>query len=124
MRQVYIKHLAKKYAAAADKYLSDDQVPPGKILDIHRVSAWFDNLATTEAVRWYVKIAHEHLWLGDDKPATDGGPAQRDLEMHIGEGMSIGVYSADITTDEVFHLVVTGCLYELDPWRKIVPADF
>lgn len=118
MRQVYIKHLAKKYAVAADKYLSDDQVPPGKILEIHRTAAWFDTLATTEALRWYIKVGHEYLWLRDDTPATTGGPAQGDLQIHIGEGMSIGVYSADITTDEVLHLVVTGELHDLDTWRQ------
>lgn len=118
MRQVYVKHLSNKYAAAADKYLSDEVVPPGKVLHCHRTAAWFDNLAITEALRWYIKIGHQYLWLGDDKPATTGGPAQRDLQTTIGEGMAIGVYSANITTNEVFHLVITGTLHDLESWRE------
>lgn len=121
MRQVYIKHLSLKYATSDHKYLSDEPVPPGKVLDVNRVSAWFDNLATTEAMRWYIKVGHQYLWLGDDMPATTGGPAQRLLQMSIGEGMAIGVYSADITTDEILHLVITGVLTKLEAWRLRIP---
>jgi len=117
MRQVYIKHISHKYASALDQYLSDCPVPPGKVLVIHRTSAWFDNFGTTEFVRWYIKLGHQYLWLGDDKPGTTSGPAQRDLQTTIGEGMCLGVYSPDITTDEVFHLVLTGCLHDLAGWR-------
>lgn len=117
MRQVYVKHLSKKYAVSGDAYLEDNPVPPGKVLTVHRSSAWFDNFGTSEFVRWYIKLAAQRLWLGDDKPGSTSGPAQRDLQCTIGEGMSLGVYSPDITTDEIFHLVITGCIFDLETWR-------
>lgn len=119
MRQVYVKHLSNVYSVAADAYLEDDPVPPGKVLLCHRTAAWFTNIANSEYIWWYLKHGAERLWLGDDKPGSTDGPAQRDLQTEIGEGMAFGVYSPDITTDEVFHLVITGCLYDLDHWRML-----
>lgn len=121
MRQVYVKHVLKKYAVAADAYLEDDRIPPGKVIVYHRTAAWFDNIANSEFLRWYIKYAGQYLWLGDDKPGTTSGPAQRDLQVTLGEGMIMGVYSADITTNEVFHLVLTGVLYDLETWRAGTP---
>lgn len=118
MRQVYIKHLRRTYSASGDEYMEDKPVPSGKILDAHRVSAWFDNIATTEVIRWYLKVGHEYLWLGDDKPGTTGGPAQRDLEMHLGEGVILGCYAPDLASNEVLNFVITGCLWDLEDWRK------
>lgn len=118
MRQIYIKHLQRKYSASPDNYLEDEKVEPGKILLCHRTAAWFDNIATTEAIRWYIKIGHEYLWLGDDKPGTTSGPAQRDLQTVIGEGMSIGCYSADVGSTEVLHLVITGELWDREDWQE------
>lgn len=118
MRQVYVKHLSHKYASALDAYLIDDPVPPGKVLTMHRTSAWCDELTNSEYIRWFLCISGERLWLAESKPATTGGPAQRDLQTTIGEGMCLGVYSAEITTDEVFHLVITGCLFDLEAWRE------
>lgn len=121
MRQVYIKHLQRTYAASGDEYLENGPISPGKVLIAHRVSAWFDNLATTEAIRWYIKIGHEYLWLGDDKPGTTGGPAQRDLQVHLGEGMVLGCYAADIASTEALHFVITGELWDLEDWRNVKP---
>jgi len=120
MRRVYVNHLSNKYAVAGDAYLEDDPIPPGKVFAAHRASAWFNNFATTEFIRWYIKVGGQRLWIGDDKPGTTGGPAQRDLRITLGEGMSLGVYSPDITTDEIFHLVITGCMFDLKTWRSTV----
>lgn len=120
MRQIYIKHLRRAYSTSGDEYLEDEKVAAGKVLDAHRVSAWFDNIAATEAIRWYLKVGHEYLWLGDDKPGTASGPAQRDLETHLGEGMILGCYAPDIASNEVLHFVITGCLWDIEDWRSIV----
>jgi len=119
VRQVYIKHLRRTYAASGDEYLEDDKVDPGKVLIAHRVAAWFDNIATTEFIRWYIKIGHEYLWLGDDKPGTASGPCQRDLQTNLGEGMVLGCYAADVASTEVLHLVITGELWDLEDWRNV-----
>jgi len=119
-RQLYIKHLLHVYAASADAYIQDDPVPAGKVLVAHRVAAWFTNCSTSEFVLWYILKDRKYLWLGDDKPGTTGGPCQRDLQTTIGEGMSFGAYSPQITTDEVFEFVITGCLIDLDLWRTSI----
>ncbi len=117
MRQVYIKHLSRAYSASGDEYLEAGRVPAGKILDAHRVSAWFDNIATTEAIRWYLKIGHEYVWLAEAKALTTHGPCQRDLEAHLGEGTILGCYAADIASGEVLHFVITGCIWEIEDWQ-------
>ena len=120
MRQVYVKHISKKYAVAGDAYIEDDPIPPGKVITYHRAAAYFAELTSSEYINWYIKNGGQRLWIGDDKPGTTGGPAQRDLQLTLGEGMSLGCYSANITTDEVFHFVATGCLSDLESWRMIV----
>lgn len=119
MRQVYIKHLTHVYAAAADAYIIDDPVPPGKILLAHRSAAWFTNIANSEFIWWFIRIAHENLWAGMDKPGATNGPAERDLQTEFGEGVRLGCYSPDITTGETFHFLITGCMYDLEHWRML-----
>jgi len=105
--------------ASGDEYLDDLPVPEGKVLEVHRISAWFTNCATTEPVRFYVKDGHEYLWIGDAKPLSTSGPCDTNLDAHLGEGKVLGCYSADVTTTETLHLVVTGCLWDLEDWRDV-----
>ena len=118
MRPVYFEHLRRAYSASGDEYLDVEPVPEGKVLEVHRVAAWYNNIATTEAIWWYLKIGHEYVWLGDDLPGTTNGPCKDDLDMHLGEGSILGCYAPSIASTEVLHFVVTGCLWDLEDWRK------
>ena len=121
MRQIYFKHLSRSFSSTPDDYLEDRKVQPGEVLVINRVAAWHDNIATTEAMRFYVKIGHEYLWLGDDLPGTTGGPAHADLNIAIGEGMTFGCFAPSIASSELQHLVITGELWDRFSWQQNRP---
>lgn len=117
MKQAYFKHLTRTYSATPDDYLEDEQVRPGKMLVVSRIAAWHDNIATTEAMRFYVKTGEERIWIADDTPDTTGGPAHTDLNIPVGEGAAVGAHAPSIAGTEVQHLVVVGELWEAEDWK-------
>lgn len=115
--QVYNKHLRYTCGGAADLYLEDVRVDPGKIIVVRAVAGYFVNQATTEVSQFYVKHGADRYFFGEDFPKVTSGIAAWKGYLAIGEGDQLGVYLPNIAAAEVGHLHIFGEHCDKDVWE-------